>query len=107
MAQKNFIIRGTGFENLDGTLVTVAEVKGDGWTAVVPHGKLKSLPILVDSRCIQDVDLKETYDYKFEISKSDGSSVTYFIDNALRNVSLETVVEFLNSHLKPILKMEQ
>ncbi len=109
--KKISLIRGTGFKNLDGSLVTIVEERDDGLTAVVPYGT-NFVPILIDSRCIQDVDDKETYTYeiKLEKYKPDGSGLAYFktiiIDNALRDVSLDTIAEYLESNLKPILTME-
>ena len=113
-SKKIAIIRGTGFANLDGSLVTVV-TEGDGISCVVPFGTKDVIPISLDSRCIQKVDNNEKYSYKFTISKDrtpNGQlptcmeTKTIVIDDAFRNISLDIIVEYLNSHLKHILTME-
>jgi len=108
-------IRGTGFKNLDGSLVTIMEQRDDGTVAVVPFGHTDFKPIIIDSRCIQQIDDRETYSYTFKISKhkysKDNSSVevesnTVEIPKALRDVPVATIIEYLTNHLQPLLKLE-
>ncbi len=105
------IIRGSGFKSLDGSLVSVISMGDDGRSTVVPYG-IECVPISIDSRCLQDVDIDKTFSYTFEILKynSDGSGYEeqkfYKIEKALRDVPLNTIIEYLETHLKPILKLE-
>ena len=107
------VIRGTGFKNLDGTLASVVEERDDGLTSIVPFGTDKTKPILIDSRCVQKVDIDKTFTYEIVVLKSEDDkkestleSRSIIIPKALRNVTIDTIIEYLNSHLAPILKME-
>ena len=117
MKQQIALIRGTGFANLDGSLVTVVEVRDNGFTAVIPHGsKIPLIPIEIDSRCIQEVGDVKKYAYTFVITKERYDeksgmplcveSKRVVIENAFRDTTLSTISEYLNSHLKPLLTME-
>ena len=111
MAQKKIsLIRGTGFKHLDGSLVTIVEQRDDGLTSVVPFGSKESIPIMIDSRCIQEVDKRESFTYEFRIEKycSDGymEFKQFEISDAFRSVPLDTIIEYLETNLKPILRME-
>ncbi len=112
MAKKVFIIRGTGFKNLDGSMVTIVEERDDGLIAVVPFGHKDFIPIIIDYRCIQEIDNKKTFTYEFHLAKFVPEGVerietaVFEIPGALRDVPLETIIEYLNNHLKPLLKLE-
>ena len=112
MNQKNVkMIRGSGFRHLDGSLVMVVDEGDDGYVSVIPHGE-NSVPIKIDARCIQEVNIPRVLCYEFRIGKSsaDGEGYyefkTYEIDDALRDVDLNVIVDFLDKNLKPILRLE-
>lgn len=105
------MIRGSGFKSLDGTLVSVISQGDDGHSLVVPYG-IDCIPISIDSRCLQDVDINKAFTYEFRIEKSETNGEGYFefknytIEKALRDVPIDTIIEYLEAHLKPILKLE-
>ena len=109
-------IRGSGFKHLDGSLVTVVDEGDDGYVSVIPYGE-KSVPIKIDSRCVQEVNIQRVVSYEFHLVKYEGDlgnednlkilqQHRYYIDDALRDVDLDVIVDFLDNNLKPILRME-
>jgi len=114
MTKQVSIIRGTGFKNLDGSLVTIVEERDDGTSAVVPFGHIDFKPIIIDSRCVQKIDDKETFTYEIVVYKQQNDTGTILdleketlkIPNALRNVPVSTIIEYLTKHLSPLLKLE-
>ena len=113
MTKNVWMVRGTGFKTLDGSLVTVIDHRGDGTVAVVPFGHTNFKPIIIDSRCIQSVDNKKTFKYEFKIWKSEEGNLAAMLESksliipeALRDVSLDTIIEYITNHLQPLLKLE-
>lgn len=106
------LIRGSGFKHLDGSLVMIVETGDDGYVSVVPQGETKSVPIKIDARCIQEVNIPRVVGYEFTIEKYEPNGDGYVefkrykIDDALRDVNLQTIVDFLDNNLKPLLRIE-
>lgn len=112
MKKDLYIVRGTGMA-FDGVLVEIIDVEGDFVLVSPPHSKNAPKAIMVDRRYLQEVDDKTRYKYTFTITKvgdtdnsSDGS-IMFTVDEAIRNVSLETIRDFINSNLSPILRMDK
>jgi len=123
MKKELYIIRGTGFNGLDGTLVTIEREEGDGFVIVAPFNSTLVEPesIKVDSRYLQFVNknLQEytynfnltkltfpgTYDQSGEASRVVHDAITFQL-NGVRNVDLNVIEDFIKSNLSHILKME-
>jgi len=114
--QKLYIIRGTGL-NLDGQVVEIVEDRGDYSVVSPPNSNLEIQGTMVHKKCLQEIDnLKEKITYVVTINKYYGVfpntipnknfGRNIVITNALRDVNVETITEYLETNLSPILRMD-
>lgn len=113
-----FVIRGTGTK-IDGSLVTaspVYEAEGGWYHTVRPVGHIvdTKYPVLIHEKHLQRVeDRLSRFTYKITVSKHSGDALvdpieqdSIAITNALRNMSIKTILNRLESELGPILRLE-
>ncbi len=107
---KLYIIRGTGL-SLDGHVVKVVEVVGD-YSVVSPPNLDSVHNTMIKTACLQELSNKST-SYTISISKTVSGSkketqgpIELVIDNCPRDVSINTIADFITTNLKPILRME-
>lgn len=107
---KLYIIRGTGL-SLDGQVVKVVEVVGD-YSVVSPPNLDSVHNTMVKTKCIQEIKDTSTYFYRIIVQRwktDDPRNIDQLevdIPNSIRNVRLETITEYLDTNLRPILRME-
>lgn len=112
MKNKNlFIVRGTGFPQLDGSLVDVVVWDENGVHAhVVPYNIKNVEPIILDKRLLQPLGEKSTIDYVIKFDKiKDGVKVDsheVVIDKAFRDVNVVTLLNNFCGDLSKALKGE-
>lgn len=114
MAKQLYIIRGTGL-SLDGSVVVVTKREGDYCVVSPPNSQLNIQSTMIHEKCLQAFEHgNKRWSYQFVINKHDSdkgdcppSDQTFFeIENCIRDVDLETIVEYLSTNLSPILRME-
>lgn len=107
--QKLYIIRGTGLA-IDGVIVEVIKNGVDGFSLIHPYNNKKAAkaPFMIDDRYLQPIDDSIVFvKYEFTVKKSGSEECLKFVlDDCPRNVSLESIKDFIASNLGPILKME-
>lgn len=116
MKDKLFVIKGTGLP-LDGSVVGVkgiVDIEGDQFALVSPPNTPSDTQnTMVKRACLQPIG-SETYRYQITVRKfseqpldlAAGETRTIPFDKCIRNVSIDTIVEYLETNLKPILRME-
>ena len=111
MKKQLYIIRGTGL-NLDGSVVEVIGEQGDYLVVSPPNTKVETQTTMVKRACVQPIP-DRTVTYNINISKTVWGSekeihgpINISLDNCLRDVSINTIAEFITNNLKPILRME-
>jgi len=103
-----YIVRGTGLA-LDGTIVEVASIGGDGYISVLPWKGSKIEPIMIKEKYLQPIDHQDEYIYKIYITKSNtigeivGSDMV-IISETIKNINVSVIAEFIESNLKPLIK---
>lgn len=111
MDNKLFIVRGTGFP-IDGTLVKISEVRGDGYCSVTlfRHCHEEPKSILIAEKYLQPIKDREPLSYTFSITKfKDGEKVdsaSTTVDSALRDMNIHQLIKKINDDLSPILRMD-
>ena len=113
MSHPLYMIKGTGL-NIDGSVVIVTKREGDYCVVSPPNIKLDIQGTMVHEKCLQPFksDQKFTYEFVLYKKRQDSGTIldlekeTLTVKNALRDVSLDTIVEYLNTNLTPILRME-
>ena len=114
MKRQLYVIRGTGLK-LDGSVVEVVGEQGD-YAVVSPPNLKENLyadgtnNTLVKKACLQPLGDK-TVTYSITITKRVGSDpvsnpLMLDIDRCPRDVSLETIGDYIITNLAPILRME-
>jgi len=115
MSKNLYIIKGTGLA-LDGQLVKVVEWVGDYAVVSPPNSRATVENTMVKKPCLQPVDEKQSVTYEIIIYKrdrwpshgTDPLQVTQLaIVDCPRDVSVETLKEYLDTNLTPILRMEK
>lgn len=117
MKQDLYVIRGTGFLGLDGTLVHLEdEYDGDDLhITVVPYNpnQPSNHSIKIDKRCLQRIDEQlRRYDYVIRVEKWSADPSMQAMDEAVmtfrdsvRNVTAQSIVTFIEDQLSPMLRM--
>lgn len=110
MKDKLFIVVGTGF-SIDRTVVSIVADGGDGYKFVAPYKTtVAETSIKIHEKYLQPIDKKDEYIYDLEIVKHcNGSIVDRVVISTgvtLKNVSSETIGEFLENDLFVHLRME-
>jgi len=111
MAKTLYIIKGTGL-SLDGQVVIVVETVGDYSLVAPPISTTDIRNTMVKTACLQPLENRQKVSYHITIQKTviDPKGYTQIshmdIDNCLRDVDLETITEYLETNLTPILRME-
>ena len=118
MKDKLFIIKGTGLA-LDGSVVVVKgsvqfpngmDGKGDEFMLVAPpNSPSDTQNTMVKKACLQPLANKANLVYTIEIHRKKGGvteSTEIQIPNCPREVSVDTIAEYLETNLVPILRME-
>lgn len=105
-----YIVRGTGL-SIDGSVVKIVEMVGEEYCIVSPPNLDEDLRnVMVNIKCLQKINQTKNITYKIHITKvfEDLTSLSseLVIDNCLRDAPLKIINEFLESNLKPILRME-
>ncbi len=113
MDKKLYIIKGTGLA-LDGQVVTVLEWQGDYAVVSPPNSKSDVQNTMIKKPCLQEVKADKTFMYQFTIKKiNEDPSWPEMQERALqvhkcvRDVDLDTILEYLETNLTPILRMEK
>lgn len=106
--EKLYIIQGTGL-CVDGTVVKIVEVVGD-YSIVSPPNLDDTKNIMIKNKCLRPFCENKPIVYTVEIVKYvDQKRVdegVLDIPRALRDVPISTILEYLESNLVPILRME-
>lgn len=108
MADKLYIIKGTGLA-LDGQVVQAVGEEGDYVVVSPPNIHSETQNTMVKKVCLQQLANKGNFIYTIDIEgRGEGSieSTTIQITNCPRNVSVDTIAEYLETNLTPILRME-
>lgn len=116
MKQDLYVIRGTGFLGLDGTLVYMDDAdEGDRYVTVTPynHDLPASHTLKLDRRCLQQLDDKlQKFSYVIRVEKWAGDYTMQPIDEAVvsfkhsvRNVTAASISTFIEDQLSPMLRM--
>jgi len=109
MAKQLYMIKGTGL-NLDGSVVVVTKREGDYCVVSPPNSKLNIQTTMVHKHCLQSFAGSKKFTYTIIVEKhsrgENGERRMVEIKNALRDVSIDTITEYLNTNLTPILRME-
>ena len=113
MARQLYMIKGTGL-NLDGSVVVVTKREGDYFVVSPPNSTLDVQGTMVHEKCLQPFISDQKFTYEIIVYKKQQNSGTLLdleketltISNALRDVSIDTIIEYLNTNLTPILRME-
>lgn len=117
MKQDLYVIRGTGFSGLDGTLVRMEEEfeRDDRCVTVVPYNpdQPPSHALKVDRRCLQQIDEQlRRFDYVIRVEKwsSDPSlqaieDTVISFKSSMRNVTAASIAEFIETQLSPMIRM--
>ena len=105
---KLYIIRGTGLA-LDGTLVHITEWGSDGYISILPHNSSVDIePIKIMKKYLQDIGEPVEYEYSFLVLKYDKDSLvvdrTELSIPSIKNVATDSIVDWINTTLSPILK---
>lgn len=111
--KKLYVVRGTGF-SLDGSLVEIQEKRGDHYVISPFNTKVDIQDwILVHKKCLEEFSSeKRKYRYTITLEKTDDQLKPNIPDvkviriDGYRNVSLDSIVEFITTNLNPILRME-
>ena len=108
MNENLYIIQGTGF-SIDGVVVKVIKVEGD-YSLVSPPNLDGIENIMIKTKCLRPFGEDRNITYTIEVVKYlDNKRVEediLDIPNALRNIPVSTIVEFMDKNLVPILRME-
>jgi len=113
MDKNLYIIKGTGL-NLDGQVVSVIDQVGDYVIVSPPNSQDDVQNTMVKKACLQPFENFRKFTYEIVVYKKrqdsgtilDLEKETLTISNALRDVSLDTIIEYLSTNLTPILRME-
>lgn len=117
MKQDLYVIRGTGFPGLDGTLVYIDDegYRDDRYVTIVPYNpdQPPSHTIKIDSRCLQKIDEQlRKFGYVIRVEKwsSDPSiqpldSADVWFKDSVRNVTATSIATFIEDQLSPMLRM--
>jgi hypothetical protein len=114
MSKELYIIRGTGLV-LDGTIVEVLSTVGDYSVVSHPSSESEVENTMVKTKCLQPLGQNPKVKYTIEVLKSYPEGGFYErtpigeiidIDNCIRDVSVETILDFIKANLTPILRME-
>lgn len=104
-----YVIKGTGLV-LDGTIVTIVETVGDYNVVSPPNLPTPVSNIMVKTKCLQPIGDVTPILYTFTVTKYENYKLpetqVLEIRNAIRNVDLNTIIEFLDKTISPILRME-
>lgn len=112
MAKHLYIIKGTGLA-LDGQVVNVV---GDGegdYVVVSPPNTYSGVEnTMVKRACLQEIADTPTHFYRVIVQKWETdnpmsiSQLEIDLPNCIRNVKLDTIADYLETNLRPILRME-
>ncbi len=116
MARTLYIIKGTGLA-LDGQIVNIVDEGEGDYVVVSPPNTYSGVRnTMVKRACLQEINEGgQTFMYQFTIRrlnedpKGDGMDAdirTLNINKCIRNVDLGTILDYLESNLRPILRME-
>lgn len=117
MSKELYIIKGTGLA-LDGQLVIVKGIVqfpndngGDEFALVAPpNSRSDTQNTLVKLACLQPMGNTDRYEYSISIVKRGPNGMedvgTVLIKDAIRNVPVMTIKEYLETNLTPILRMD-
>lgn len=113
MAKQLYIIKGTGL-SLDGTVVNVSKRVGDYCVVSPPNTVLDIQGTMVHEKCLQLFsDDTQMWTYQFTVVKRnenpscpDTETRSLQIHKCIRNTDLETILEYIDTNLRPILRME-
>lgn len=109
MKKPLYIVRGTGLV-IDGTIVVIVENMGDYSVISQPNLPTPTTNIMVKNKCLQEIGEVDPITYKFSITKyqnyENPETKEFHIDSAIRNVNLDTIIDFLDKTMTPILRME-
>jgi len=109
MKETLYIIRGTGLV-IDGTVVKIVETVGDYNVVSPPNLPTPVNNIMVKTKCLQPIGEVAPIVYTLEVTKYAEyrlpETQRLQIDNAIRDVELSTIIDFLDKTLSPILRME-
>lgn len=111
MSKKPFILRGTGFPQLDGCMVIVVEWHDeDNEVSVVPFNTKNLYPIRISNKQIQELGDNKNLKYKFSIEKYENNIVketsNVVIEDALRNINTNSLLENITHDLSRFLRGE-
>ena len=113
MVKQLYIIKGTGL-SLDGTIVSVVKSEGDYCLVSPPNSKIELQTTMVHNKCLQPLDSDKNVTYTIIIGKAGqddrglnfSENIRITIENCGRDVSLETISDYIENNLTPILRME-
>jgi hypothetical protein len=108
MKDKLYIIKGTGL-SLDGQVVQAVEEVGDYVVVSPPNLRSDTHNTMIKKACLQPLANKGNLTYTLGITRRGGQvdeSIEIQITNCPREVSVDTIAEYLETNLTPILRME-
>lgn len=116
MAEPVYVIRGTGTK-MDGAVVTATpahETTGGWYYTTSPVGLLSpsKYPVLIHEKHLQLVENRlKRYTYTFTVTRKcvDDGTVEQdllIVDNAIRRMKVQTILDRLETELSPILRLE-
>jgi len=113
LKKKPYIIRGTGFP-VDGSLVYINKEWEDGYVSVLlikDNSLFEPLSIKIHKKYLQLWKSVVQYSYSFTLEKHDEEgrcveSTNFEINETIKNISLDTIKEYLELNLTPILRTE-